>query len=194
MLYALIRYHERLFGTLPNDQIFTFITNKALSFSAIAMIALAVAARPLARWKPSFFSELQKDRRTIGLTGFGLAIIHSILSLTVLTPAYFDKHFNDAGRMTLAAELSMLAGAIALALLIWQSRLAPADDRDDRRTLRRLGLGVLSLGAIHVAALGWNGWLDPSAWPGGMPPITLCSFAVALWGLFMGLLPGGKRG
>ena len=34
-----------------------------------------------------------------GLMGFSLAAIHAVLALSIWTPAYFAKYFDDAGRL-----------------------------------------------------------------------------------------------
>lgn len=196
LVYGLLRYHKGLFGESNTEQIPIYIANKAISFAALAMIALAVAARPLSAWLPGLLGWLEQDRRRVGLIGFALAGVHTLLSLAILNPAYFDKLYQPDSRMTLAGELSILTGATAMVILVWQSRLPATHGQgsDNRRVLRRLGLWVLALTAAHAAALGWTGWLQPSGWPAGMPPITLLSFVVAVAGLCLGLIPAKPRG
>ena len=138
------------------------------------------------------FGLIERDRRKIGLAGFALAAIHSVMSLALLSPGYFPKFFNGAGTMTLAGELSTLLGVLALAGLVWMAALPAAGPSDDRRLLRRLGLGVLALTALHVAVMGWAGWFKVADWPAGLPPITLISFVIAVLGLALGLLPRGR--
>ena len=193
LVYAVFRYHERFWGSHNLDQVPLFIVNKAVSVAAIGMIGLAVAARTLARGWPGGFGGVARDRRRIGMTGFGLAGLHTLLSLAILTPNYFGKLYKEGGQMHLMGELSILAGAVAVVLLVWQSRLPAAHAGDDRRVLRRLGLWVLLLTGVHVAALGWRGWLEPGAWPGGLPPITLLSCVIAMAGLVLGLWPSRRR-
>jgi DMSO/TMAO reductase YedYZ heme-binding membrane subunit len=48
------------------------------------------------------------------------------------------------------------------------------------RNWQRAAYVALGLTALHIGVLGWQGWFAPSGWPGGMPPITLLSFAAAL--------------
>ncbi len=194
LAYAVLRYHEAFFGTDPTDQVPLFLLNKAVSVAAVLMIALAVGARVLGRAPGRFGARLLQDRRRIGLTGFGLAVAHSAMSLVLLTPDYYGKLYLMSGRMNLAGEVSTLVGLGALALLAWQSRLPAAGNDDDRRLLRRLGLSVLVLSAAHVAVIGWGGWFAVGRWPGGLPPITLIAFVIAAAGLVMGLIPTRPRG
>ncbi len=193
LAYAILRYHDAFFGVYPTDQLPLYVFNKALSVTALVMIVLAVGARALSRLPGRFTAGLLHERRAIGLTGLGLSLVHSAMSLAMLTPSYYCKLYQDNGRMNLEGELSMLAGLIALALLVCQGRLRAASETDDRRVLRRLGLSVLTLVAIHLLAMGWRGWLDVQHWPGNMPPITLISFVIALVGLSLVLISPGRR-
>lgn len=193
LVYAVLRYHQAFFGVHPSDQLPLFILNKALSFAALGLIVLAVSARPLAHLSGGRLSALKQQRRSIGLVGFGYAAVHSVISLAILTPDYYAKLYHDSGKMNTAGELSILTGTLAIALLTWQARLPKAGDDEPRRLLRSLGLVVLALTALHVAAMGWPGWFKPQAWPGGMPPITMLSFVLALAGLLFGLLSMGRK-
>lgn len=193
LAYAVLRYHDAFFGTHPSDQLPLFIFNKALSVAALFLIALAVAARSLAHYIGRL-KGIKRDRRTIGLVGFVFAAVHSGISLALLTPDYYAKFYRTTGTMNLVGELSMLAGILAMTLLVWQAQLPAAKAEDDRRTLRQLGLGVLVLSAIHVAVMGWPGWFEPATWPGGLPPLTLWSFGIALTGLSLGALPKRHEG
>lgn len=195
LAYAVLRYHEAFFGSHPTAQLPLFLFNKALSVAALLMIATAVGARTLAGLFGKFGDSLQRDRRAIGMTGFGMAAAHSAMSFVLLTPGYFGKFYAaGSGKMNLVGELSTLAGIAALALLVWQARLPAADEQSPRKTLRRLGLAVLALSAVHVAVMGWGGWMKPADWPGGLPPITLWSFGIALLGLLLAVVPLGERG
>ena len=45
---------------------------------------------------------------------------------------------------------------------------------------QRMGYVSLILGAVHLVALGFKGWLKPKAWPAGMPSISLLAFVAAV--------------
>ena len=43
-------------------------------------------------------------------------------------------------------------------------------------TSRSFLLFALILGGAHVMFMGYEGWLNPSAWHGGIPPVSLVAF------------------
>jgi hypothetical protein len=107
-----------------------------------------------------------------------------MLSLMVLDPAYLPKLYLPDGKMTGTAEAAMLVGAVAAMLLGWllyRTAERPVDTQLRGASLvRGLGRVALLLVAVHVACIGWAGWFDIASWPGGLPPITLISFAAAV--------------
>ena len=44
-------------------------------------------------------------------------------------------------------------------------------------TSRKTMTVALVLGGLHLFFMGYKGWLDPSGWHGGLPPISLVAFA-----------------
>jgi len=194
LVYAVLRYHEMAFGNHPTDQLPGFIVNKAFSLAAILLIALAIGARSLSHRWGGVFTLVERDRRSLGLTGFAFAVVHALLSMTLLTPDYFEKLYLPGGKMTFLGELSMLTGVLGLGLMIWQAQIPANADSSARRVLRQLGLWVLVLTGVHVLAIGWGGWFKPETWPGYLPPITLWSFLVVVAGLGLGLLRGKRQG
>jgi threonine/homoserine/homoserine lactone efflux protein len=44
------------------------------------------------------------------------------------------------------------------------------------------------LGAAHLFFLGYEGWLSPSGWRGGIPPVSLVAFAIFIAGYVVNLL------
>jgi drug/metabolite transporter (DMT)-like permease len=43
-------------------------------------------------------------------------------------------------------------------------------------TSRRFLLVAMLLGAAHLFFMGYEGWLNPGGWQGGLPPISLVAF------------------
>ena len=120
-----------------------------------------------------------------GLTGFFLAGVHALMSLSLLSPAYYAKYFDAGGKLNLEGELAMSAGVLALFFL-----MAPAITTlpmmpkaiGGRRWKRNQRVGYLALLLVvgHLVALGLHGWLAPSGWNGGLPPISLVAVVVAV--------------
>ncbi len=87
--------------------------------------------------------------------------------------------------MNLAGELSMLFGVLAiwcLSITAISSLPQMYDAIGEDRWLRgqRMGYLALALVAFHLLVMGWSGWLKPEEWPGGMPPISMVAFLVAI--------------
>jgi len=120
-----------------------------------------------------------------GLMGFSLAGIHAVLALSIWTPAYFAKYFDEAGRLNLQGELGMAAGVVALFFLsspaITTLPMMPKALGGKRwKRAQRMGYLSLVLVTVHLVALGLKGWLKPQAWPAGLPSISLLAFIAAL--------------
>jgi hypothetical protein len=129
----------------------------------------------------------------MGMTGFLLVLIHVLMSLLIFTPAVYGKFFDENGTLTLFAGLSMFAG-IAAFVVLWGYNLSfQTHLREDKAfiqfiTSRKFLLIALTLGAAHLFFMGYSGWLNPSAWHGGLPPISLVAFVVFVAGYAVNLL------
>jgi DMSO/TMAO reductase YedYZ heme-binding membrane subunit len=109
---------------------------------------------------------------------------HSLVSLFLLSPKYYAKLYAGDS-LTAAALASMTLGGLGTAVFCfpaWASRagLKESLGLDRWLTLQRMGYLGLALTAVHCLAIGLPGWLTPSKWPGGLPPITLLGFLTAL--------------
>ncbi len=186
--YAIIRYH--ILKGVPWEQFPLFISNKAISLSAIVFIALSYALGSLARfWPKAFFNTLHL-RKFFGLFGFSLAAFHSLTSLIIFTPAYYPKFFIDNDKLNLIGELSMLFGVLAFFVftsVAYSSIPQVANSMNPKRWLivQRLGYFGLILVFFHVLTMGIEGWLKPSNWPGGLLPISLIAAIVIFLTLFV---------
>lgn len=189
LAYAVARYV--LFGTVPPAHIPLYVLNKAVSLLALVLVGTSLVIGPLARLDPDGLPGWLGARRWVGLAGLGLALVHVLLTLPIFGPAYYGKFFaqpDGATGLTLAGELSLLAGILATAGLVWQGALSrrptdPAPHAPALHTLtvlRRLGWLVVALVAIHCVFMGWSGWWTPATWPGGLPPISLLAVLFAL--------------
>ena len=155
-LYAALRY--MVFGTNAPRQLPAWGLNKALALSSVFALALGIRA-----WRRG--EETASHRYLAAFTC--QALLHIILTLALLSPAYYPKLYPDQ-RLSALGELAVLAGAVSAATLS-QAR---------QRTRTCLLGGLLALLA-HQAALGAPGWCKPATWPGGLPPITLVGFLLA---------------
>lgn len=190
LAYATTRYV--VFGPWSVGHIPLYVLNKAISWSALWLVALALALGPLARLAPRQFTRHLWRRRYFGIMGFLLASLHVVISLSILNYAYYRQFFRQAFELTALAEFSLAMGALAWFLLLapLAGSLPGARERMSARYWRRLqGIGVwgLLLGGLHVG-YGIPGWFTPATWYGGLPPITLWSATGVVIALALRLL------
>ena len=181
--YAIVRYH--LAGDVAWRHFPVFILNKATSLAAVIFIAASYLVGKTIRW----YDHDKRLRLVVikfcGLMGFSLAAIHAVLALSIWTPAYFAKYFDEVGRLNLQGELSMAAGVVALFFLsspaITTLPMMPKALGGQRwKRAQRMGYVSLVLVAVHLFVLGVKGWLNPQAWPAWMPSISLLAFMAAI--------------
>ena len=186
--YAVIRYNI-IKGT-PWVELPLFISNKAISLSAVVFIALSYTLGSLARFWPKTFIPTLDLRKFFGLLGFGLAALLGLVSLLIFTPAYYPKFFLTSGKLNFIGELSILFGVLAffvLTLVAISSIPSIAKSIDLQRWLavQRLGYFGLVLVFFHVFTMGFEGWLKPAGWPGGLLPISLVAAIVIAFVLLL---------
>lgn len=168
--YAVLRYN--VFGTVSAEQIPIYIANKAISVASLVLLGLSrvVEEKPRRKW--------------LGFVGLGGALVHLMMSLLVLQPAYLPRHFKPDATMKWNVELSVLAGVVSLVLLLWLAYSAgtqPVERQAPKSSLvRGFGRIALALVALHTLTLGYFTWAELGKWPGAMPPITMLSFGIAM--------------
>jgi len=174
--YAVVRYN--VFKGVPWDQLPVYVTNKAIALVGLLLLGLSRVVTDVHR------------RKHLGLGGLLLVDVHVVMSLALSWPEHYPSFYGESGRLSATAGVSVLAGALGTAGLLWlfyaTSRGPRSEQRHRTSLVPGLGRTVLAFTAVHVAAIGIGGWFDLSSWPGSLPPITLLSFAVAA---VLGLLP-----
>ncbi len=183
--YATVRYH--LAQHEPWSRFYFWTVNKALSYSAVILLAASYLS---ARGN-------RQLARALGLCGFWLALIHSLLSWPLLSPFNYPKLYSN-GALGPAGWGCLLSGIAAMALLSCPAltsfpRFNTALNPSQWALYQRLGYAALALVAFHVAVYGFGGWLTPGKWPALMPPITLISFLLAVIPVIRRLLPNKEQ-
>ena len=179
--YAVLRYH--LAGAVPWKDFPFFILNKGLSLAAFVLIACNFGFGPLRNVGVPVPDSWLAARKAVGMTGFLLVLIHALMSFLLFKPAVYGNFFAADGTLTLLAGLSMLAGVLAFVVL-WAYNLSfQTFLREDKAfisfiTSRRFLLVAFILGGAHLMFMGYEGWMKPGHWHGGLPPISLVAFAV----------------
>ena len=179
--YAVVRYH--IVGPVPWKDFPFFILNKGISLSAFVLLALNFGLGPLNNLGVKVSDGWLNARKALGMTGFLLVLIHALMSFMLFSPTVYGRFFEADGTLTLLAGLSMLAGVLAFVVLWGYNMSFQTFLREDKAfiqfiTSRKFMLFALLLGAAHVFFMGYEGWLSPDDWHGGLPPVSLVAFAV----------------
>jgi DMSO/TMAO reductase YedYZ heme-binding membrane subunit len=195
--YSIVRYF--IAGDVAWSHFPLFILNKATSLAAVIFVSCSYLVGRVIRWHNDEPRLKLVVIKFCGLMGFSLAAIHAFFSVCLLTPAYFAKYFADDGRLNLQGELGMAVGVVALWALAMPAiatlpMMPKAIGGKRWKRSQRMGYLCLVLVVAHLIVLGLKGWLAPTHWPSGLPPISLLAAAAAvvplaakLWQLF------GKR-
>ena len=189
--YAIIRYN--ILKDVSWTDLPLFISNKAISLSAVIFIAISFLLGPLAHFWPRTFVSLLETRKYFGLLGFGLAAVHSLFSLLLFRQVYYPKFFDASGRFNLTGELSMLFGVLAFFIFLIVAIVSiPSIEKEMQprqwQTIQRLGYLAFAFVMLHLIIMGVEGWLKPESWPGGLLPISLIAFIVIVLTLFIRIL------
>ena len=179
--YSVLRYH--VMGPVPWKDFPFFILNKGFSLAAFILLAFNFGLGPLKNLGAPVPAGWLDARKSLGMTGFLLVLIHVLMSFLLFKPAVYAAFFAADGTLTLLAGLSMLAGVLAFVVL-WAYNLSfQTFLREDKAfitfiTSRRFLLVAFVFGGAHLFFMGYEGWMNPGGWHGGLPPISLVAFTV----------------
>jgi len=189
--YAVVRYH--IVGTVPWKDFPFFILNKGISLAAFILITCNFGFGPLNNLGVKVPAGWLNARKALGMTGFLLVLIHALMSFMLFTPTVYSKFFEADGTLTLLAGLSMLGGVLGFVVL-WAYNLSfQTHLREDKSfiqfiTSRKFLLWAMVLGAVHLIFMGYQGWMTPSGWQGGLPPISMVAIAFFAVGYAVNIL------
>ena len=189
--YSIIRYH--ILGPVPWKDFPLYILNKGISFSAILLLVLNFTVGPLRNLGVKLSDGWLNSRRAIGMTGFLFVLLHVLMSFILIKPTIYGKFFEANGTFTLVSGISLLGGVLAFTIL-WAYNLSfQTHMREDKVfiefiTSRNFLLVSMLFTAIHLFFMGYEGWMTPSSWNGGLPPISLVSFIFFSVGYFINFL------
>ena len=188
--YAILRYH--IVGDVPWKDFPFFILNKGISLAAFILLTFNFSIGPLKNIGIKVSDGWMNSRLVIGMTGFLFVLIHALMSFMIFKPEIFGKFFEENGSLTLYAGLSMLGGILSFVVL-WGYNLAfKTTLKEDQKfisfiTSRKFLLIAMLFSMIHIFFMGINGWMNPSSWNGGMPPISLVAFTFFILGYIINL-------
>ncbi len=178
-LYSFVRYN--ILRDVPYAEIPLFIMNKAISLSSIIIIGFSFLLGPLAGMFHHRFTRYVPLRKPLGLIGFGLASVHAVVSLILLSSSeYYGKFYTESGAFSALGQFSLLFGVLALAIfsVVAITSLPAMYEQLGEKTwkkVQRFGyLGYLFV-LLHVVIMGARGWIDPKSYVYGFISITLLS-------------------
>ncbi len=177
--YSVLRYH--IAGDVPWKEFPFFILNKGLCLSGFILLTFNFSLGPANSLGLAISQSWLNSRKALGMSGFLLILIHAFMSFMLFTPSYYHKFYTVDGTLTAIAGLSMLAGILGLVFLwaynlSFQTKLSEDKAFISFITSRKVLMVALSLGGLHLAFMGFSGWLNPGSWHGGLPPISLVAF------------------
>jgi DMSO/TMAO reductase YedYZ heme-binding membrane subunit len=166
--------------------------NKGISLAAFILLTFNFSLGPLNNLGVKVPEGWLNSRKALGMTGFLLVLIHALMSVMLFKFSVYSKFFETDGTITLMAGLSMLAAILSMVIL-WAINLSFQTYLSEDKafiqfiTSRRFLLTAMLLGAAHLFFMGYKGWLNPSGWNGGLPPISLVAFAFFATGYVINL-------
>ncbi len=189
--YAILRYH--IAGPVPWKDFPFFILNKGISLSAFILLTCNFGFGPLKNLGVNVPGSWLNARKALGMSGFLLVLIHALMSFMLFSPAVYGKFFEQNGTLTLVAGLSMLGGILAFVVLWGYNLSFQTHLREDKAfiqfiTSRKFLLVAMILGGVHLFFMGYTGWLNPSGWHGGLPPISLVAMVFFVTGYTVNVL------
>jgi len=188
--YAVLRYH--VVGPVPWKDFPMFILNKGLCLAGFVLLTFNFSLGPLNNIGVPVSQGWLDARKALGMTGFLLVLIHALMSFMLFSPAVYAQFFVESGTLTLLGGLAMLFGVLSFVFLWGYNLSFQTFLREDAvfiqfLTSRKVLLFALALGGLHLFFMGYEGWLKPAGWHGGLPPISLVAFSFFAAGYLVNL-------
>ena len=188
--YTVLRYH--IAGPVPWKDFPMFILNKGLCLAGFILLTFNFSLGPLNSLGIPVSKGWLRARKAMGMTGFLLVLIHALMSFLLFRPAIYGKFFATDGSLTQLAGLAMLFGVLGFVFLWGYNLSFQTFLREDTAfirfiTSRKVLLFALVLGGLHLFFMGYEGWLKPAGWHGGLPPVSLVAFAFFAVGYLINL-------
>lgn len=109
------------------------------------------------------------------------------LVFLIFNPQYYPKFFESDNSFQVIGNFSLLAGMASFMILglynwCFGNRSKNKEVLINVITSKEILLGLLILQGIYLVFMGYSTWTSASKWQGGLPPKSLVSFIVVLFG------------
>jgi len=186
--YAVLRYN--VVGPVAWKDLPVFVLNKGVSLAAIVFLTVSFTIKPLTHLGFPALNFGLESRKILGISGLLLTIFHVLLSFLIFNPHYYPKFFDSDNTLSVIGNFSLLAGMFSFMILglyhwCFRNRSKNKEILINIITSKEFLLGLLFMLGIHLVFMGYTTWFTPSIWQGGLPPISLISFTVVLFGFIL---------
>ena len=176
LLYVVVRYH--IFGGVEWREFPLYTFNKTMALAGFLLVTYNFSFGPFKNIGVNIPDTWLAARNTLAMTGFFFLLIHVFISFLLFSPAHYGQFFEADSTLTFTAGLSMLAGIIGFVLLWMMNITFQSYMRDNEAfvtfiTSRKFLLWALTFGGLHLLFMGYSGWINPSGWHAGIPPVSL---------------------
>lgn len=195
LAYAIVRYN--IVRSIPFDNLPLFIANKAIALSATILIGLSFLLGPLAHVWKGLIPHLYL-RKHLGVIGFGVAALHTLMSLVLLDKTYYPKFYTESGKFNLMGESALLFGILSFLIfsVIAITSLPPIEKHmhpGQWKLVQRMGYLAYFFVLLHVTVMGFAGWFNPDSWKYGLASISLIAALFIIFVLLVRILSIGFK-
>jgi len=162
-LYTVVRYI--VFGNVSIVQLPVFLLNKSISMASVLFLFYASLSN---------LKQYQDGAAFWGRASFHCALIHILLSLSILSRVYYEKFFSPE-KMNWSGELSVMFGVLAIYCFWFIFQVPSGQTR--LRIMQTMSCFFIT---AHLIAMGLTGWITVNKWHGGLPPISLVCFVFSI--------------
>lgn len=177
ILLFLLHYFRR-YGNPLGEMLLT-ITNKSLAFTSFFMLSFAYLVKSFAVIWPRKWEKRLTLIREYRILGLSLDVGHILLSLSMLSAAYYPEYFAANGKFTGKLVLSLLSGTVATAVYLALT-LKAGKEGVRSSVLSKVALVAYAMTFLHFFVLKMGRVFAVSSWANGLPPGSLVGFSITV--------------
>ncbi len=195
LTYSILRYN--VFGGVELKDFPLYVLNKCFSLTGFILLSITFALGPARALGADVPDPWLAARKETGIVAFIMILTHMICSLLLFgSGGYYGKFFVPDGGLSAIGSWAMLLGVLSFVWLWLYNISFKVHQEGDESFIRLITsrgslvfAGLLASG--HLVVMGHRGWLQPEAWHGGLPPITMVGIAVFV--VAFGILLAARR-